>query len=227
MKITIPYVTKGSDFPNPNEAIDDGLLAFGDILSADLVLDAYTKGIFPWYGTQDPVLWWSPNPRLILYPNDLKISKSLQKSINKDIFNVKFDTNFKEVIKKCASVYRKNQNGTWIVTEIKKVYTQLHKLGYAHSVEAYLGDELVGGLYGISIGKAFFGESMFATHTDASKVAFYHLIQKLKTWNFDFIDCQVPTNHLKSLGAIEVDREYFLNILEKSLQKQSHIHKWE
>jgi leucyl/phenylalanyl-tRNA--protein transferase len=226
-EVEIPFISTQEDFPNPREAIEDGLLAWGGKLTTQRVLKAYKNGIFPWYSKNDPVMWWSPNPRLILYPNQLKVTKSLQKTIKKDIFNVKFDTNFTQVIDNCSSVYRKEQAGTWIVDEIKDIYTNLHELGYAHSVESYYDGELVGGLYGISIGKAFFGESMFAKKSDASKVAFYYLIERLLEWDFDFIDCQVPTEHLKSLGAIEIDRDEFLDMLDISIQKESHIYKWE
>jgi leucyl/phenylalanyl-tRNA--protein transferase len=226
VSIEIPFLKDDMDFPDPKDAIDEGLLAWGGDLSVDRLLNAYKSGIFPWYSKDDPIMWWSPNPRLILYLNDFKVSKSLQKKIDKNIFEVKFDNNFDAVVDNCSKIYRKDQEGTWIVSDIKKAYAKLNTLGYAHSVEAYMDGELVGGLYGVSIGKAFFGESMFAKKSDASKVAFYHLIKKIKEWDFDFIDCQVPTDHLKSLGAIEIDREVFLDLLKKSLQKESHIYSW-
>jgi leucyl/phenylalanyl-tRNA--protein transferase len=228
VSIEIPFLSDGVEFPNPKEAIEEGLLAWGGDLSVERLLSAYQKGIFPWYSKNDPIMWWSPDPRLILYPKELKVSKSLKKTINKEIFNIKFDYNFETVIDECSSVYRKDQLGTWLVDDMKKAYTKLHKLGYAHSIEAYdSNNHLVGGLYGVSLGKAFFGESMFARESNASKVAFYHLVQRLKEWEFDFIDCQVPTDHLISLGAIEVDRDYFLDMLQESIQKESHIYNWE
>ncbi len=208
----IPQLSKYSyTFPNPREASDEGLLAWGGDLNENRLLTAYRNGIFPWYNENDPILWWSPNPRLVLYLNDLKVSKSLKRNIKK--YEVKFDTNFKEVIKACRDI----RDETWINREIIEKYTNLHKMGFANSVETYYKGELVGGLYGISIGRVFCGESMFSKKSDASKVALYHLVERLKRLNFHFIDCQIPTNHLKSMGAIEISRDRFLNELKKAL----------
>ncbi len=226
-KIFIPKVCDSSyDFPNPYNAPKNLPLAWGGDLNPDRLLLAYCNGIFPWYNSNEPILWWSPEPRLVLYLNDLKVSKSLKKVIKSNKFEIRVDTNFKKVTTECSRVPRVGQNGTWIQSEIIEAYTTLHQLGYAHSIETYFNGELVGGLYGISLGKTFFGESMFSKMSDASKVALVKLVEKLKEWDFDFIDCQSTTNHLKSLGAIEIDRTKFLNELKVSLNKNSHFGNW-
>ena len=210
----IPQLNKHElNFPDPNYADDDGIVAWGGDLNPSRIIKAYQSGIFPWYSKNDPILWWSPNPRLIMELDDFKLSKSLKKSMKK--FTYKFNTNFTEVIKNCASKPREGQNGTWIQNDIIEAYKALNMMGIAHSIESYQDGVLVGGLYGLSIGKVFCGESMFANVNDASKSAFAILVKHLKRWGYDFIDCQVPTNHLKSLGAKEVDREYFLDRLNK------------
>ena len=200
-------------FPHPNDANEDGILAWGGDLNPSRLIRAYQNGIFPWYSKADPVIWWSPDPRLIMELDDFKLSRSLKKSMKK--FEYKFDTNFEEVMRKCSTTPRNDQNGTWISEDIIEAYSTLHGMGKAHSVESYLNGELVGGLYGVVIGKVFCGESMFAHVNDASKSAYAILVQHLKRWGYDFIDCQVPTDHLKSLGAKEVARDYFLNRLHK------------
>lgn len=210
-------------FPDPNNANKDGIVAWGGDLYPYRIINAYQHGIFPWYSNADPILWWSPNPRLIMQLDDFKMSRSLKKSIKK--FEYKIDENFLETILKCASAPRKEQEGTWINRDIIEAYTQLHKMGYAHSVESYQNDILVGGLYGIAIGKVFCGESMFADLTDASKAAYATLVTHLKAWGYSFIDCQVPTNHLKSLGAKEITREEFLYKLKKAASIKSE-HEW-
>lgn len=205
-------------FPHANDANEDGIVAWGGDLSPSRLIRAYQNGIFPWYAKGDPIIWWSPNPRLIMELDDFKLSKSLKKSMKK--FEYKFDTNFKKVMQKCATTPRENQNGTWIQEEIVEAYEVLHSLGVAHSIESYLDGKLVGGLYGVVVGGVFCGESMFSHVNDASKSAYAILIKHLKLWGYDFIDCQVPTNHLKSLGAKEVTRDYFLNRLSKvNMQK--------
>ncbi|MCX6077216.1 MAG: leucyl/phenylalanyl-tRNA--protein transferase [Campylobacterales bacterium] len=210
--MNIPKLNKHSlAFPHPNDASEDGIVAWGGDLSPSRLIRAYQNGIFPWYAKDDPIIWWSPNPRLIMEIDDFKLSKSLKKSMKK--FEYKFDANFKEVVQKCATTYRGKQNGTWIQKEIIEAYEVLHNLGIVHSIESYLNNKLVGGLYGVVVGGVFCGESMFADVNDASKSAYAVLVKHLKIWGYDFIDCQVPTNHLKSLGAKEVDREYFLNRL--------------
>ena len=211
----IPHLNKYElTFPNPNDATEDGIVAWGGDLTPSRLIKAYQNGIFPWYSNDDPIIWWSVNPRLIMELDDFKLSRSLKKSMKKFTYN--FDNNFEEVVKKCATVKRNDENGTWINEEIVEAYTNLHAMGIAHSVESYLDGELVGGLYGLVVGKVFCGESMFASENDASKSAYATLIKHLKYWGYDFIDCQVPTQHLKSLGAKEVSRDYFLDRLKKS-----------
>lgn len=204
------------DFPSVNKALrePDGLLAVGGCLSQTRLLNAYRHGIFPWYNPGEPILWWSPDPRLVLFPDKLVISRSLAKTLRKNIFTITFDQAFNEVIAACADP-RKDMAGTWITTEINAAYNQLHQAGFAHSVEAWLGDELVGGLYGVALGQVFFGESMFHTRTDASKAAFATLVQRLKSWGYSLIDCQVHTKHLASFGAEEIDRSYFTTLLDQ------------
>lgn len=204
-------------FPNPYYADDTGVLAYGGDLSTTRLIKAYTSGIFPWYNQDDPILWWSPNPRMILNLDEFKVSKSLQKIINKNIFEIKFDINFTQVMKECSKVPREGQKGTWILDEIIEAYTKLYDIGFAHSFEAYFEGELVGGGYGISIGNIFCGESMFSKKTDASKVAMYYLVERLKSNGFKLIDCQIPSPHLKSLGAKEISREEFLSLVKESV----------
>lgn len=197
-------------FPNPNNADKDGLIAYGGNLVPEVLLSAYLQGIFPWYNEGDPVYWWSPDPRLVLYPNKLKVSKSLSARIKSRKFEVRFNTCFLEVVKACAGTKRKGQDGTWITKEMIAGYHELHKMGFAQSVETFLDNKLVGGLYGLTLGRVFCGESMFHHVSDASKVAFYYLVQHLKNKGFQLIDAQMPTSHLKSLGAEEMPRSDFL-----------------
>ncbi len=204
-------------FPNPLYASDEGLLAYGGDLSATRLITAYTNGIFPWYNEHDPILWWSPNPRFILEFDEFKLSKSLEKTVKKNLFEIRFDTNFRQVMIECSKIPRVGQKGTWILPEVIDAYCILFDMGFAHSFEAYYEGELVGGGYGIDIGDIFCGESMFTKKSDASKVALYHLIQRLKKNGYKFIDCQIPTPHLKSLGAKEVEREIFLQWVKKSI----------
>jgi len=221
----IPQLNKYElNFPHPNSANEDGIVAWGGDLTPSRLVKAYQSGIFPWYGKDEPIIWWSPDPRLILELDDFKISKSLKKSMKK--FEYRFDSNFKEVITRCGEKQRVGQDGTWIQPEIVEAYDSLHSMGVAHSVECYLDGKLVGGAYGLVIGKVFCGESMFADVSDASKSAFATLVKHLKLWGYDFIDCQVPTNHLKSLGAKEVARDYFLHRLN-SVRFESLEHFWE
>jgi len=210
-------------FPHPNEADENGIVAWGGDLNPARIIQAYQSGIFPWYSKDEPILWWSRNLRIIMELDDFKISKSLKKSLKK--FSYKFNTNFSMVMQNCASKQRKGQNGTWIQKDVIQAYEALHSMGVAHSIESYLDGELVGGLYGLSIGKVFCGESMFANESDASKSAYAVLIKHLKKWGYDFIDCQVPTDHLKSLGAKEVDRKYFLDRLYK-VNRKNIKHDW-
>ncbi len=218
------WLDKDMWFPDPYTAPADFPLAFGGDLSPERLLFAYSLGIFPWYSEGEPIMWWSPDPRMVLFPQDLKISRSLKKVLKK--FDVSFDREFERVIKMCASVKRKGQEGTWITPEMVDAYIRLHKLGYAHSVEVYLNGELVGGLYGVSIGRTFFGESMFHTVSNASKVGFVHLVERLKSWNFDIIDCQQSTPHMAKFGAVDISRKKFLDILKKSVKKPSIVGNW-
>ncbi|MFT3702585.1 MAG: leucyl/phenylalanyl-tRNA--protein transferase [Agriterribacter sp.] len=201
-------------FPPVELSQPDGLLAMGGDLSVDRLLLAYKSGIFPWYDGDVP-LWWSPDPRFVLYPDELKVSKSMQQLLKKDAFHFTINTNFKQVIHNCKSVARNNQHGTWITDEVEKAYGLLHEKGYAHSAEAWLSEELAGGLYGIRLGKAFFGESMFSKQSNASKFAFIKYIQQLKLEGVQLIDCQVYTAHLESLGARMISRKKFMEELNR------------
>jgi len=213
-------------FPNPAMADQDGLLAVGGDLSPDRLILAYENGIFPWFSDESPILWWSPDPRMMLFTAEFKISKSLSQSIRRKNYQVRFDENFKAVITGCASTLRKHELGTWIIPEMVEAYCKLFDMGFAHSVETYQDDKLVGGLYGISIGRAFFGESMFFIERDASKVALAALIERMKDWDFHFIDAQQQTTHLQSLGARPVPRDTFLELLKKAVNLPTITGKW-
>ncbi|RPJ78835.1 MAG: leucyl/phenylalanyl-tRNA--protein transferase [Alphaproteobacteria bacterium] len=214
-------------FPDPNLAEDEGLVAVGGNLDLAYLISAYAQGVFPWYSEGEPILWWSPNPRMVLIPNAFKISKSLKQTINSGKFYIQFDTNFSDVIANCSAKKRKGQSGTWITNDIMNAYTELHRQGYAHSVETYCGKKLVGGLYGVTLGKAFFGESMFYHERDASKFALYNLCRLLVKWDFHFIDVQQSTNHLRSLGATDIERSKFLEMLRTALDYPTRREKWE
>lgn len=211
-------------FPDPETSDSQGLLAMGGDLSPERILQAYRQGIFPWYEPGRPILWWSPNPRLILIPNEFKMSRSLKKSLKKP-FRYSIDTAFENVIRCCAT-YSDRTDNTWITPEMIKAYTTLHQMGYAHSFEVWDNEVLVGGLYGLSLGKAFFGESMFHDATDASKLAMYQLCATVGEWGFDFIDCQMPTTHLLRLGAKVMGRKEFLYRLELTLQHPTRQGSW-
>ena len=204
-------------FPSPHLASKEGLLAVGGDLTHRRLLLAYSLGIFPWYSEGEPILWWSPDPRLVLYPNELKISKSLNKIIKKEIFRVTVDRAFERVINDCARVRLENREGTWIVDDMVNAYCDLHASGFAHSIEAWEGDRLAGGLYGVSLGKSFFGESMFTRVSNASKVAFVTLVKYLHSLDFTMIDCQITTGHLTRFGAREISRTRYLDQLAESL----------
>ncbi len=201
-------------FPDPSRALDEpnGLVAVGGDLSPERILTAYRRGIFPWFNPGDPILWWSPNPRTVLFPKQLHISRSLCKSLRKGNYQVTFDGCFETVIRACAEP-RAYADGTWISEDIIAGYCALHKRGFAHSVEVWQQGLLVGGLYGIALGRVFFGESMFSRATNASKIGFAHLVRQLIAWDFQLIDCQVANPHLFSLGAVEIPREDFQQIL--------------
>jgi leucyl/phenylalanyl-tRNA--protein transferase len=214
-------------FPDPNQADTAGLVAYGGDLSPQRLLAAYAQGIFPWpYDDTWPLLWYSPDPRLVLVPAALHIGRSLRKVLNKRTFEVCFDTAFAQVVQACATTPRPGQRGTWITTDMVQAYDVLHALGFAHSVEAWMDDELVGGLYGVSLGAVFFGESMFAHRPDASKVAFVHLVRQLQAWAFHIVDCQVYTPHLARFGAVEWSRKRFLQALAKALHEPTHRGFW-
>jgi leucyl/phenylalanyl-tRNA--protein transferase len=212
-------------FPSPQLA-EEGLLAVGGDLSRKRLLLAYRMGIFPWYSKYEPILWWSPDPRLVLYPGELRVSKSLQKTIKKDLFKVTMDQAFEVVINACAHSRTSADEGTWIVEEMVDAYCDLHESGFAHSVEAWQEDRLAGGLYGVSLGRCFFGESMFTHISNASKVAFVALVKHLQALNFDLIDCQVSTPHLLRFGAREIPRARYLNELKKSLKPATLKGRW-
>lgn len=202
-------------FPHPSLSEEDGLLAVDGDLSPERLILAYRNGIFPWFSEDEPILWWSPDPRFILYPKDIKVSHSMKKLLKKNTYKISFDTCFRDVISNCSNL--RKERGTWITNDMIEAYCKLHELGYAHSVEAWYEDELVGGLYGISIGKCFFGESMFSTMSNASKAAFITLCKKLEEKEYIMVDCQVYTEHLESLGAVNISREKFLELVEKGI----------
>ena len=227
-KFYVPHISEYFfAFPNPRYADDGGLLAFGGDLSPKRLLIAYQQGIFPWFSEGEPILWWSPNPRLLLFPEAFKLRKSFRRILRSGKFEVTFDNHFDKVIAHCATVKRKEQDATWILSSMIEAYSELHKEGYAHSVEVYLEGNLVGGLYGVAYGKAFFGESMFSLVPDASKVAFKALSDVLGMRGYDFIDCQMKTDHMIGLGAQVVDRDDFLDMLDITVQKPSDIGSWE
>ena len=213
-------------FPNPAIASDEGLLAVGGDLSPQRILFAYQNGIFPWYNEYEPILWWSPNPRFVLKPNQIVISKSMRKLLKKEVFQLTFDTAFSEVLHHCATVTRKGQDGTWLITEMIAAYQKLHELGFAHSVEVWQDKKLVGGLYGLSLWKVFFGESMFANVSNASKAALIHLAQTLDEKGFDLIDCQTETAHLYSMGARFIPRIEFLEGLSANQKNKTWRGSW-
>lgn len=214
------------EFPPPYLAREDGLLAVGGDLSVDRLLLAYQMGIFPWYNWDEPVLWWSPDPRLVLSPQNIRISRSLAKILKRHVYRITMDTAFDRVIDACAAIRTEKGQGTWIGKNMIKAYNRLHEKGFAHSVEAWHGDTLVGGLYGVSLGRCFFGESMFAREPNASKVAFATLCLKLADLDFDLIDCQVKTEHLMRFGAREMPRDDFLDILNRSLNYPTWSGSW-
>jgi len=200
-------------FPHPSHANEDGILAVGGDLSSKRLFLAYRNGIFPWYEEGEPTIWWSPDPRMVLYPKKLKISKSMRNFIRKDVYTVTINKSFEKVIDNCQKVSRAGQESTWITNDMKKAYVDLHEKNIAHSVEVWESDELVDGLYGVNIGKVFCGESMFSKKSNASKLAFIYLIKKLEKENYHIVDCQVYTEHLESLGAEEISRTQFLEEL--------------
>ena len=219
--------TPETQFPSAETASEEGLVAVGGEITPVRVLSAYRQGIFPWYSEDQPVLWWSPEPRAIIYPGQIKISRSLRKTLRKGLFRVTADQAFSEVIKGCSGPRRNSpEGGTWITPDMMKTYIQLHQWGYGHSIEVWMEDRLVGGLYGIALGSAFFGESMFSRVADASKIALVYLSRYAESHNIDLIDCQLPTEHLTSMGAINITRKQYLSLLKKSLQHKELSQHW-
>ncbi len=214
-------------FPSPTLADQDGILAIGGDLSPERLLLAYEIGIFPWFNPEDPIVWWSPDPRFVLFPEELKVSKSMRPYFNQPRFELTLDQNFEAVIKACQQLKRRGQSGTWITEDIVEGYCKLNEMGYAHSVEVWEEGTLVGGLYGIALGKCFFGESMFTKVNNASKFGFISLVKKLRKLGYRLIDCQQPTKHLASMGARSIPRKDFLAILKKNKQEPNDVGGWE
>lgn len=214
-------------FPPAELADENGVIAVGGDLSPERLLLAYASGIFPWYGDELPIIWHSPDPRMVLRPDSVQVSRSLRKAMRKQLYEIRLDTAFADVIAACARVPRPGQNGTWITADMAAAYLQLHELGFAHSAEAWQEGRLAGGLYGVSLGGAFFGESMFARATDASKIAFVTLVEQLHAWQFDFIDCQVHTEHLARFGAESWPRSKFLAAVDATVGKPSRRGRWQ
>lgn len=215
-------------FPSPAMADSTGLLAIGGDLRPERLILAYVNGIFPWYNADEPILWWSPNPRLVLFPSKLHISRRLQRTLRSNRFQITFDTAFEQTIRACGESRLAKGEDTWLNSDMIQAYMALHERGIAHSAEAWLNQELVGGLYGVAIGQVFYGESMWARVTDASKTAFVTLVKKLMEWDFQLIDCQVTTTHLLSFGAEEIPRSLFLRLLHKyvRLQNTAPVRSW-
>jgi leucyl/phenylalanyl-tRNA--protein transferase len=224
----ITWLAPDDPFPPLERALRDpnGLLAAGADLSPDRLLQAYHHGIFPWFSPGEPILWWSPDPRMVLVPSELKVSRSLAKTLNKPFYEVRADTAFRAVMQACAEP-RAGQAGTWITPQMIDAYTRLYELGYAHSIETWIDGKLQGGLYGIAIGRMFYGESMFSRVTDASKLAFVHLVRQLERWGFGMIDCQMKTAHLASLGAHEIPRAEFVHKLAELVDLAGMTHRWQ
>lgn len=226
--VMIPWLSPNNNgFPSPHEALDepDGLLAAGGDLSIERLISAYRHGIFPWFSDEDPILWWSPNPRCVLKPRDIHISRSMRKAIRKQHYCITFDKAFGEVIELCSSS-RDRVGNTWITDEMKHAYTALHQQGIAHSLEVWREGTLVGGLYGLAIGKLFFGESMFSLEANTSKVAYIALAKQLEHWQYALIDCQVQNDHLNSLGASEISRAEFLEYIKLNVDEDPG-HEWQ
>lgn len=220
-------LTDSLTFPNPNEADANGLVAYGGDLNPHRLLVAYAQGIFPWpHGEAWPLLWFSPDPRTVLIPADLHVSRSLRKTLRQGVFTVRFDTAFDHVVQACATTRRPGQQGTWITPAMRHAYGVLHELGFAHSAEAWVGGQLVGGVYGVSLGTAFFAESMFTHRSNAAKAAFVHLVRRLGAWGFHFVDCQMQADHVERFGAVPWARPYFLNALAQALRLPTRRGPW-
>lgn len=224
----IPWLDKGEVFPPVEAALNEpnGLLAVGGDLSPSRLLEAYRHGIFPWYSEDQPILWWSPDPRMVLFPAELRISRSLAKRLRKDDYEIRIDSAFEEVVHACATVPRAGQDGTWITPEMAAAYCRLHELGHAHSVETWMDGQLAGGIYGVAMGRMFYGESMFHRETDASKIALVHLMWHLERNGFGMMDCQMKTQHLVSLGGREIPRAEFSRRLAELVNSPQAAGKW-
>ncbi len=223
MQIIIPLDKAVWNFPDVAAANEDGLLQIGGLVSAEKVLEAYRLGVFPWYSEEDPVLWWSPDPRFVLFPEELHVSRSMSKVFRQTQFQFKTDSAFEQVIENCKNIRRKEQDGTWITEAMTDAYTKLHYMGYAHSAETWKDGELVGGMYGVKIGRVFFGESMFSKETNASKFAFISYVQQLRQAGIGLIDCQVYTSHVESLGGRLLERRKFVQLLRELTADQNLV----
>lgn len=221
----VTELVRSFPFPAPRASDGRGLVAYGGDLEPERLLAAYAQGVFPWY-EEPPILWFSPDPRMVLQPADLHLSRSLAKRVRQHPFELRMDTAFEDVIRACSEIERPGQRGTWITEEMIDAYVLLHDLGFAHSIEAWRGDVLAGGLYGISLGRAFFGESMFAREADASKLAFVAFVRQLEAWDFELVDCQVETEHLARFGAVEWPRDRFLRALSRTLESETRRGRW-
>ena len=219
-------LTRELAFPPPSLSMPDGLLAIGGDLSVERLLLAYRSGIFPWFSEGDPILWWSPDPRMLLFPGEFHLSRRLERTIRQGVFEVRMDTAFEPVVAACADARGPRRDSTWITRDMQTAYSRLHREGYAHSVETWQDNELVGGLYGVSIGACFFGESMFSRVSDASKVATAALVRQVTRWDFPFIDCQLHNPHLERLGAREVPRAEFLHLLHQHAGRDTRRGPW-
>ena len=223
-----PYLLgEGLDFPPVHLADEHGLLAIGGDLSVERLLAAYRKGIFPWPWYEGmPMFWWAPDPRFVLYPDELHVSRSLRTRARTAGYEIRYDTAFEPVIRSCSSAPRPDQDGTWITEEMVEGFVALHRAGHAHSIEAWQDGELVGGLYGVAVGGLFCGESMFTTRSDASKIAFVHLVEKLRTRGFRLIDCQLETEHLARFGARDIPRDDYMEELARCLEMDEAVGNW-
>ncbi|MDR1317384.1 MAG: leucyl/phenylalanyl-tRNA--protein transferase [Spirochaetales bacterium] len=228
MRPGFPYLSEDErfEFPSPDTANEDGIVCVGGNLSPGMLLSAYSQGLFPWFSEHDPILWWSPDPRFVVFPAEAHISASMRKVMRQGRFELKLDTSFDEVIRACSGVKRPGQRGTWITADMRDAYCCLHELGYAHCVEAWTGENLAGGLYGVCLGKIFFGESMFSRVSNASKAAFLFLVSFLRARGFGLIDSQVRTDHVASLGGRAIARTEYLELLSRLVRHETPRGNW-
>lgn len=228
MSKMLPWLKTIDDFPPVTQALDApaGLLAAGGSLSAEWLITAYSRGIFPWFNADQPILWWSLDPRMVLFPHELRVSHSLQRVMRKHHYEIRVDTAFRQVMEGCSQP-RAGQDGTWISPDMIAAYSELHRLGVAHSIETWINGELAGGLYGVALGRVFYGESMFTRVADASKIAFVHLVRQLQRWQFRVIDCQMNTAHLARFGAREIPRAEFIQLLAEGVRAPGVALPWQ